>query len=231
MSKILLIEDDKNISEMVYDYLISESYEVVAVFDGWDAVQAFGQNDFDLVLLDLMLPNCSGMEVIKAIRKTSIIPIIIVTAKDNDTDKTIGLNLGADDYVTKPFSLIELSARIKANIRRVTQYGQMKHGENSIICIKDLKINVSKHTVQRNHQFLDLTRTEFEILRLLASNPGQAFSKEKIYNLIWKDPYYGNESVLNAHMNRLRNKLRTKNTDGKEYIKTLWGIGYKMEEQ
>lgn len=227
--KILLVEDDKNISEMVCDYLEGESYEVIQVYDGDEAINKFEKDKYDAALVDLMLPSSSGLEVIKAIRATSMIPIIIITAKDNDTDKAMGFNLGADDYVTKPFSIIELSARIKANIRRATKYNHIETKEDSIIPIKDLEINITQYQVKRNGELLNLTHTEFEILRLLASNPGRAFSKEELYNLIWKEPYYGNESVLNSHMNRLRGKLRTEKEDT-EYIKTLWGIGYKMEE-
>jgi DNA-binding response OmpR family regulator len=227
--KILLVEDDKNISEMVCDYLEGESYEVIQVYDGNEAIHKFEKDKYDAALVDLMLPSSSGLEVIKAIRATSMIPIIIITAKDSDVDKAMGLNLGADDYVTKPFSIIELSARIKANIRRATKYNHIETEKNSIISIKDLEINITQYQVKRNEELLNLTHTEFEILRLLASNPGRAFSKEQIYNLIWKEPYYGNESVLNTHMNRLRSKLRIEKEDT-EYIKTLWGIGYKMEE-
>ena len=175
-----------------------------------------------------MLPDTSGMEVIKAIRQISKIPIIIITAKDNDTDKSMGLNLGADDYVVKPFSLIELTARIKANIRRATSYDIQQ--EETVTRIKDLEINQTTHSVKAAGTVLELTRTEFEILNLMASHPGQAFSKERLYDLIWKEPYFGNENVLNTHINRLRAKLKMVSNSDTTYIKTLWGIGYKMEE-
>lgn len=175
-----------------------------------------------------MLPDTSGMEVIKAIRQISKIPIIIITAKDNDTDKSMGLNLGADDYVVKPFSLIELTARIKANIRRATSYDNQQ--EETVTRIKDLEINQTTHSVKAAGTVLELTRTEFEILNLMASHPGQAFSKERLYDLIWKEPYFGNENVLNTHINRLRAKLKMVSNSDATYIKTLWGIGYKMEE-
>ena len=170
------------------------------------------------------------MEVIKAIRKESSLPIIIITAKDDDTDKVMGLNLGADDYVVKPFSLIELTARIRANLRRALQYDKSGQ-EEEVLTYKDLKINVSKRTVTQSGRSLNLTRTEFDILSLLASNPGRAFSKESLYEQIWKEPYYGEENVVNSHMNRLRAKLRDPRNPDKTYIKTLWGIGYKMEEE
>ena len=219
----------KNICEMVCDFLISENYDIITAIDGQSAIERFKEHTFDIVLLDLMLPKSSGFEVLKYIRSVSLVPVIIATAKDSDTDKMMGLNLGADDYITKPFSLVELSARIKAHIRRATVYSNSDSSGDKVIKYKDLTINVSKHTVSKNGTDLNLTHTEFEILRLLAANQGRAFSKEQLYNTIWKEAYYGNESVLNTHINRLRNKL-SDGTDKSDYIKTLWGIGYKMEE-
>jgi DNA-binding response OmpR family regulator len=225
--KILLVEDDKKICEMVSDFLTSEDFTVVTAMDGQTAIETFKASPFDIVLLDLMLPKSSGLDVLKYIRSVSVIPVIIATAKDSDTDKMLGFNLGADDYITKPFSLVELLARIKANIRRATVYNAAEASDDRIIQYKDLEINVSKHTVSKNGVDLNLTHTEFEIIRLLAANQGYAFSKEQLYNTIWKEVYYGNENVLNTHINRLRTKL---SPDGNKnnYIKTLWGIGYKM---
>ena len=229
-SRILIIEDDQAISGMVSDYLVSEEFQTDVFDNGETAVRAFsGGQDYALVLIDLMLPGMSGMEVIRSIRRNSTVPIIIITAKDNDTDKLLGLNLGADDYVVKPFSLIELTARIKANIRRTTRYD--RHPEEDVIRIRDLEINVTKRTVRVSGEEPELTRTEFEILCLLASHPGQAFSKERLYDLVWKEPYYGSENVLNTHINRLRAKLKAASGSDTAYIKTLWGIGYKMEEE
>ncbi|HBE9530301.1 TPA: response regulator transcription factor [Clostridioides difficile] len=227
---ILLVEDDKNIREMVYDFLISENYSVKTAIDGNTAIEIFKNYSFDIILLDLMLPKSSGFEVLKYIRSVSVVPVIITTAKDSDIDKMLGLNLGADDYITKPFSIVELLARIKANIRRATVYSSSRNSQDMVIQYKDLIINISKYVVSKNGIDLNLTHTEFEIVKLLATNQGRAFSKEQLYNTIWKEPYYGNENVLNTHINRLRNKL----SDGIEknnYIKTLWGIGYKMEEE
>ena len=227
-NKIFIVEDDLSICEMVENYLTSEKFLTKAFHKGFDAISAFQNNaDYDLALIDLMLPDTSGMAVIKAIRQVSTIPIIILTAKDNDTDKSMGLNSGADDYVVKPFSLIELTARIRANIRRATSYDGQP--EQKIIKIRDLEINPVTYTAKAAGIPLELTRTEFEILNLLASHPGQAFSKERLYNLIWKEPYFENENVLNTHMNKLRSKLKSALGRDTVYIKTLWGIGYKME--
>ena len=193
-NKIILIEDDKEIRGMINDYLSGE-FEVTAFNDGMSAIQKITSYDeYALALIDLMLPDISGMEIIKIIRKVSKIPIIIITAKDNDIDKSLGLNLGADDYVVKPFSLIELTARIKANIRRARTYQALPN--NSIIKIKDIEIDPHSHMVQRKGVTIDLTPIEFQILYILASHPGQAYSKERLYELIWKEPYFGNSEML-----------------------------------
>lgn len=226
MEKILLIEDDADIREMLIDYLSGDGYQITAYADEVSVWAFTDITDYSLALVDLMLPQSNGFELIKKIREISTIPIIIITAKNSDHDKARGLSLGADDYVTKPFSIVELSARIKANIRRVAMYDVQTPTEN-IIQLKDLQIDLSAHIVKRGSDFIDLTRTEFDILVYLLKNRNRALSKESIYQKIWKEPYYGNENVLNTHMNRLRNKL--KNGDG-EYIKTLWGIGYKIME-
>lgn len=226
MEKILLIEDDADIREMLIDYLSGDGYQITVYADEVSVWAFTDITDYSLALVDLMLPQSNGFELIKKIREISTIPIIIITAKNSDHDKARGLSLGADDYVTKPFSIVELSARIKANIRRVAMYDVQTPTEN-IIQLKDLQIDLSAHIVKRGSDFIDLTRTEFDILVYLLKNRNRALSKESIYQKIWKEPYYGNENVLNTHMNRLRNKL--KNGDG-EYIKTLWGIGYKIME-
>ena len=218
-NKIILIEDDEEIRGMITDYLSGE-FEVLSFNDGTTAIRTnTSYDEYSLALIDLMLPDMSGMEIIKAIRQVSNIPIIIITAKDNDTDKSLGLNLGADDYVVKPFSLIELAARIKVL------------PSNSIVKIKDIEIDPQSHMVTRKGTSIDLTPIEFELLYLLASHPGQAYSKERLYELIWKEPYFGSENVLNTHINRLRLKLKNNAEDTTAYIKTLWGIGYKMEDK
>lgn len=226
MKKILVIEDDADICEMLVDYLIGDGYEITTYEDGISVGADIDIADYALVLVDLMLPKISGFEVIKKIREISTIPIIIITANNSDHDKARGLALGADDYVTKPFSIVELSSRIKANIRRVTMYDAQTLEEN-VIQLRDLQIDLSAHIVKRGTDFIDLTRTEFDILVYLSQNRNRALSKENIYQKIWKEPYYGNENVLNTHMNRLRNKLRNGDI---EYIKTIWRIGYKIME-
>lgn len=231
MDKILLVEDDNDIREMLIDYLSGDGYLIEEVEDAPALKRFHNFDEYKIALADLMLPHGNGFEVVKEIRKKSMIPIIIITAKSSDHDKTMGLALGADDYVTKPFSIVELSARIKANLRRVTKYDAVMETKEEVIILNDLEINLSNYDVTRNGESLNLTRTEFEIISLLVQNRGRALSKEQIYQHVWKEAYYGNENVLNSHMNRLRNKLKVNQDNGGEYIKTLWGIGYKIEAE
>lgn len=227
-NKILLIEDDISISEMVKDYLIKEGFIVITAFDGEEGIQYFLKDSYDLILLDLMLPKLDGMEFMKIIREKSSVPILIMSAKDSDVDKAVGLGFGADDYISKPFSMIELLARIKALIRRATQYSSAdKIEDKNTIEFDNLKVDLSTFCVTKNDQDIKLTSKEFEILKLFISNPNRVFTKAQIYNHIWKDDYYGDENVINVHISRLREKIEDNPSDPK-YIKTLWGIGYKL---
>lgn len=230
MSKILLVEDDIEISTMLKDFLITEDYEVVTAFDGKSACSKFFSDMFSLVLLDLMIPKMSGLEVIRKIRESHTIPIIIISAKDTDSDKTLGLGLGADDYITKPFSVTEVLARIKANIRRSTQYAadtSNSAGEEETIIEKGgLIINTNDYSVYKNGSKIELTIKEFEILKLLFLNPKKVFTKEQIYSSVWNDAYMGDENAVNVHISRLRNKIE-EDKKNPEYIVTVWGIGYK----
>lgn len=229
--KLLLIEDDVEISEMLEDYLSREAFEVETVFDGETACQKFLEASYDLVLLDLMIPKLSGMEVMKEIRENSVVPIIIISAKDTELDKSLGLLLGADDYITKPFSVTEVLARIKANIRRTTQYAAFTGQSETPQLLKagELVMNLDDYTVFKNDEKLELTAKEFEILKLLMSNPKKVYTKEQIYSAVWKDYYMGDENAVNVHISRLRNKIES-NARKPKYVITVWGIGYKLGE-
>lgn len=228
-NRILLVEDDLEISEMLKDYLTAENYEVICAADGQEACEQFDASDFDLVLLDLMIPKISGMEVMQHIRKTSVVPILIVSAKDTETDKTLGLGLGADDYITKPFSVVEVLARIKSNIRRAKQYAPLPAApsEPVVLTAGDLTLNLEDYTALKAGQKIDLTAKEFEILKLLMKNPKKVYTKEQLYSLVWKDAYVGDENAVNVHISRLRNKIEADPRKPK-YILTVWGIGYKL---
>lgn len=228
--KLLIVEDDLEISELLKSYLESEGFSVSVAYNGKTALEIFQKEQFDLLLLDLMIPLINGLSVMKQIRSYSVIPIIIISAKDSDSDKTIGLGFGADDYITKPFSMTEVLARIKAQIRRTTQYAQ-KGGTtipgNELIKIKDIVINLENYTVYKKKAKLDLTNKEFQILKLLAENPHKVYTKAQIYTLIWNETYMSDENAVNVHISRLRNKIED---DPKvpQYILTVWGIGYKL---
>ena len=229
--KILLVEDDIEISNMLRNFLLTENFEVIAAKDGAEACQLFRELSFDLVLLDLMIPKISGMEVMLQIRKESVVPIIIMSAKDTDSDITLGLGLGADDYIIKPFSVTQVVARIKANLRRTQQYAPLSPAvsdkEKTLFTCRDLILNANDYSVQKNGQKLELTAKEFDILKLLLQNPKKVYTKEQIYSLIWNDAYLGDENAVNVHISRLRNKIED-NPRSPEYVITVWGIGYKL---
>lgn len=227
--KVLLIEDDKEISEMLSGYLATENYEVVCAFDGKKACEEFDASDYSIVLLDLMIPKINGMDVMKYIRNKSTVPIIIISAKDSDSDKALGLGLGADDYITKPFSVTEVVARIKANIRRNTEYA-VACPEQAELVWGTLIMNLDTHTVHKSGNRIELTAKEFDILHLLLENPQKVYTKAQIYSLIWKDAYIGDENAVNVHISRLRNKIEN-NPRNPQIIITVWGIGYKLGEE
>lgn len=224
---ILLVEDDSSIQEMVETYLSKEGFQITIASDGEEGVLAFLKGSFDLIILDIMMPKLDGLEVVRIIREKSAVPILMMSAKDTDVDKAIGLGLGADDYICKPFSMIELAARVKAGIRRSTKYAATEQKEERI-AIGDLKIDPINFTVHKNEKQLKLTLKEFEILKLFVKNQNRVFTKAQIYNLIWSEEYYGDDNVINVHMRRLREKIEDDPSHPK-YIKTLWGIGYKLE--
>lgn len=226
---LLLVEDDTEIREMLSTFLGSEGYNIECAEDGEEALKLFKAMSFNLVLLDLMIPKKNGMEVMKEIRKESIVPIIIISAKDSESDKTLGLGLGADDYITKPFSVTDVLARIKANIRRTTIYSGSSTKETSEQSFRNITINTDTYTATKDGEKLSLTAKEFEILKLLMKNPDKVYTKAQIYNLVWKDPYLGDENAVNVHISRLRNKIED---DPKNplIVLTVWGIGYKLGE-
>ncbi|WP_312473354.1 response regulator transcription factor [Neobacillus sp.] len=230
--KILLVEDDVAINDMVKGQLTKEGLEVVQAFDGEEALGVFANDVFDLILLDLMLPRLDGMEFLKIIREKSMIPILIMSAKDGDLDKALGLGFGADDYIPKPFSMIELTARVKAAIRRATHYSrteQKGEQEKKVLTAGELTIDLDNFALLKSGREIKLTAKEFHILKLFISHPSRVYTKAQIYSLVWEDDYYGDENVINVHMRRLREKIED-DPSKPRYIKTLWGIGYKLGE-
>ncbi len=231
--KILLVEDDNEISEMLRTYLTSENFDVDCAFDGEMACRLFDNSSYSLVLLDLMIPQISGMDVMQHIRRSSVVPVMILSARDTETDKTLGLSLGADDYITKPFSVAEVLARIRANLRRALQYdcpSPVSAADPELLTAGKLVMNLSDYSLTKNGQPIELTAKEFEILKLLLQNPKRVYTKEQIYSLVWKDAYCGDENAVNVHISRLRSKIED-NPKTPRYILTVWGIGYKLGER
>ena len=221
------MEDDPEISGMLETFLTMENFEVTTASDGESACEKFMEGEYSLVLLDLMIPKKSGMEVMRAIREKSTIPVIIMSAKDTDSDKTLGLGLGADDYITKPFSVTEMLARIKANIRRSTQYAAQEKDEKGVLVRGGLLLDTEEYCVTKNGKKIELTAKEFEILKLLMENPRKVYTKEQIYAHVWKDAYFGDENAVNVQISRLRNKLEDMPREPRIVV-TVWGIGYKL---
>jgi Response regulators consisting of a CheY-like receiver domain and a winged-helix DNA-binding domain len=221
---ILIIEDEKPISDIVKFNLKREGYDIITAFDGLDGYQKGIQENVDLILLDIMLPSMNGFDVCRHIREKSSVPIIMVTAKEEEVDKILGLELGADDYITKPFSLRELIARVKANIRR-TSMPNNNSAESDLIQHKNLVIDTSKYSVTKNDTVLELTVREYELLKFLAVQPNQVFSREQLLKQVWGYEYYGDIRTVDVTIRRLREKLED-DASNPTYILTKRGVGY-----
>lgn len=228
MSKILIIEDDDNILQLEKDYLEAAGYETKSAVDGATGVQMALEGDFDLVLLDIMLPEINGFQVCKKIRAFKNIPIILVSAKKEDMDKINGLEFGADDYVVKPFSPSELVARVKAHINRYRRLTSSVPGSASVLQTGELSLNKESGDARLNGEELNLTKKEFEVLYLLASHPDTVFSKNELFEKVWGYDSLGDTSTLTVHINRLRDKFKEIDANA-DYIKTIWGRGYRFK--
>ena len=225
-TKILLVDDDPNIRQLVNLYLVKEGFEVSMADRGDTALEAFKQSKPDLMLLDLMLPGMDGWEVCREVRKTSNVPIIMLTAKDETFDKVLGLELGADDYIVKPFDMKELVARIKAVLRRFQQ--PEPAAENKALTFPGLTVNISQYTVTFMGRELEMPPKELELLHFLASHPNQVFTREQLLEQVWGYDYFGDSRTVDVHVKRLREKLEGGEQMGWQ-IKTVWGVGYKFE--
>ena len=225
MTKILVVEDEASFSEALSYVLGKEGFEVTVADTGDGAIAAFDKTGADLVLLDLMLPGLSGTEVCKQLRARSNVPIIMLTAKDTEVDKVVGLELGADDYVTKPYSKAELVARIKAVLRR---QGDSESGEGSLISAGPVKIDVERHQVKINEELISLPLKEFELLEFLMRNSGRVLTRSQLIDRIWGGDYYGDTKTLDVHIKRLRSKIEA-DPANPVLIQTIRGLGYKLE--
>ncbi len=226
--KILAVDDEPILLKSLRYSLEQEDYVVTTAVDGEEALNCVLENDFDLIILDLMLPKIDGLEVCRKIREASMVPIIILTAKGDDSSKLLGLEYGADDYVTKPFNILELKARIKAIMRR-TQATESLANSN-IIKINGFKINTLGRKVIFEDREVNLTAKEFDLLLLLASNKGKVYSREELLEVIWCYEYFGDVRTVDVHIRRLREKLES-NSSQPEYILTKWGVGYYFKNE
>ncbi len=224
--KILLVDDEKTLVKALTFNLEKEGYQVIPAYEGEEALKKMEAENPDLLILDLMLPGLDGFEVCRRVRKNYDIPIIMLTAKGDDIDKILGLELGADDYITKPFNPRELLARVKAILRRSnSQNSSIKN----LIKIQDLQIDLYQHRVRVKDQEIDLTSKEFALLNLLASNPGRVYSREQLLEQIWGYNYYGDARTVDVHIRHLREKIEM-DPSNPRYILTVWGTGYKFRE-
>ena len=223
---ILVVDDEKEITDLIEIYLTTENYQVTKRYDASTIEQDI--EGVDLVILDIMMPNINGLAACQMIREKANIPIIMLSAKSSDADKIIGLNLGADDYMTKPFNPLELVTRVKSQLRRFTTLNPNPQTATDLILIRDLCIDQKKHIVTIRGENATLTPIEFEILVLLCSHPNIVFSMEEIFEKVWKERYYDSNNTVMVHIRKLREKIE-KNPRYPEYIKTVWGVGYKVE--
>ena len=233
-NRVLVVDDDKEIVEAIDIYLRNEGIEVIKAYDGIQALEAVMEQEIHLILMDIMMPKMDGLRTTMKIREEKNIPIILISAKSEDTDKILGLNMGADDYITKPFNPLELIARVKSQLRRYTilgNYGVSQQREecNSIISSGGLSLNSNTKEVIVDGEVIKVTATEFKILELLLKNQGRVFSIDEIYEKVWKELSYNAENTVAVHIRRIREKIEI-NPKEPKYLKVVWGIGYKIEK-
>ncbi len=227
--KILIVDDEREIADLLEVYLKNENYSVSTFYSALSALKYAFSNEFDLAVLDVMLPDMSGFDLCRKIREKYNCPIIMLTAKTDETDKITGLTLGADDYITKPFRPLEVVARVKAQLRRYKKYNS--GGNDYVMMCSGLALNAETHECTLDDKPLALTPTEFEILRILLENRGSAVSSESLFHQIWKDEYYSKSSnTITVHIRHLREKMNDV-SENPRFIKTIWGVGYKIEKQ
>ena len=232
--RILIVDDEKEIRDLIDIYLKGEGYETLKAENGEEALEILEKNDVDLIILDIMMPKVNGIEACLKIREEREMPIIMLSAKSEDMDKILGLNTGADDYLTKPFNPLELVARVKSQLRRykrfnhITSKVDIQIQEENILEIDELTVNLETHEVFKDGEEIKLTPTEFDILVLLGENRGKVFSIENIYNSVWKQDFMQSDNTVMVHIRKVREKIEEDPRKPK-YIKTVWGVGYKID--
>lgn len=229
MYNILICDDDKDIVSALDIYLTSEGYKTYKAYDGLEALKMVDQHDIQLVLLDVMMPGLDGIRTTAKLRENKNIPIILLTAKSEDSDKILGLNIGADDYITKPFNPIEVIARVKSQLRRYTTLGGREKIEDNVIRNGGIALDDGAKSVTVDGESVSLTPIEYNILKLLLRSPGRVYSTSQIYEQVWNDPSLGSENTVAVHIRHLREKIEIDPANPR-YIKVVWGLGYKMEK-
>ena len=232
MYNILICDDDKDIVSALEIYLKSEGYQTFPAYNGTEALNVVEREDIHLVLMDVMMPGMDGLRATSKLREEYNVPIILLTAKSEDSDKVLGLNIGADDYVTKPFNPIEVIARVKSQLRRYTTLGgrvQNEPEDKDVLVNGGIVLNDRTKLLTVDGEERSLTPLEYNILKLLMSHPGQVFSTSQIYERVWNDPSYGSENTVAVHIRHLREKVEI-DPGNPRYIKVVWGLGYKMEK-
>ena len=227
-NRILVVDDEKEIADLVEIYLVSEKFDVIKCYDGDTAIDAIEHEKIDLAILDIMLPGISGLELCRRIRKKENYPVIMLTAKDSEVDKVTGLTIGADDYVTKPFSPSELVARVKAHLARYERLIGSNMPQNDIIEIRGIKIDKTARRVWVNGEEKQFTTKEFDLLVFLAKHPNRVYTKEELFKEIWEMDSVGDIATVTVHIKKIREKIEY-NTSKPQYIETIWGVGYRFK--
>lgn len=228
--KILVVDDEIDIVDFIGDYLAAEGYDVIKAYDGIEALEKVRKAHPDLVVLDIMLPGMDGFEACKQIRAESTIPILMLTAKDRDVDKIVGLEIGADDYIPKPFNPRELIARVKAILRRSYRQDYQPRNQSPTLKYRDLSIDTERRRVTIGNRMMELTMKEFDLLAFLMRSPGRVYSRDHLLEFVWgKDSFVGTRTV-DVHVRRLREQIET-DASQPQYIKTVWGVGYKFSDE
>ena len=230
MYNILICDDDKEIVEAIGIYLVTEGYNVIKAYDGMEALEKMKQYQIHLLIMDIMMPKMDGLRATLALREKSNIPVILLSAKSEDNDKILGLNVGADDYVTKPFNPLELVARVKSQLRRYTELGNMKTmDEDGVYINGGLVIDDNKKEVMVDGEIVKLTPIEYQILKFLMENRGKVFSTSKLYESVWNEDAIGYDNIIAVHIRHIREKIEI-NPKEPRYLKVVWGQGYKLEK-
>lgn len=231
MKNILIADDEKEIVELIELYLSKDNFNIIKAYDGKEALEYVKNGNISLAIIDIMMPNINGFQLIKMIRKDYNIPLIILSARDDFSDKILGLDIGADDYITKPFNPLELTARVQAQLRRSYKLNKDDNQpiiNKEIIKIGDLELDIQSCTLKKNNNALELTSTEYKILKYLLNNIGRVYTKKQIFEHVWDDYYYDAENAIRVHISNLRDKIEDDPRNPK-YLKTVRGLGYKIE--